>query len=164
MTDQILVSYRHSEDKSFPLTLHLRRCITAALRGEGVSVPVEINVRITDDPGIQSINRKYRNIDRSTDVLSFPMFQFEPGRLPTDWSAYIDPETGLVPLGDMAISLEHARAQAKEFGHSTRREIGYLTVHSVLHLLGYDHVDEGEGKKQMRAREEQIMQELNLPR
>ena len=69
---------------------------------------------------------------------------------------YQDPATGLVPLGDMCISLERAEAQAKEFGHSLRREVGYLTIHSMLHLLGYDHLDEGEMKKQMRGREEAI--------
>ena len=84
------------------------------------------------------------------------MFQLEPGKLPEDWEEYLDPETGLCPLGDMCISLERAIAQAKEFGHSVRREVGYLTIHSMLHLLGYDHVDEGEMKAQMRAREELI--------
>ena len=84
------------------------------------------------------------------------MFQLEPGNPPTDWVDYQDPATGLVPLGDMCISLERAVAQAQEFGHSTRREVGYLTIHSMLHLLGYDHLDEGEMKRQMRAREEAI--------
>ena len=84
------------------------------------------------------------------------MFNLEAGNPPTNWENYIDPDTGLCPLGDMAISLERAVAQAKEFGHSTRREIGYLTIHSMLHLLGYDHLDEGEQKAQMRDREEKI--------
>ena len=84
------------------------------------------------------------------------MFQMEPGTPPDDWTEYQDPATGLVPLGDMCISLERAVAQAKEFGHSVRREVGYLTIHSMLHLLGYDHLDEGEMKRQMRAREEAI--------
>ena len=84
------------------------------------------------------------------------MFQFDPGVLPEDWTEYLDPETDMCPLGDMAISLERAIAQAKEYSHSTRREIGYLTIHSILHLLGYDHMDEGEQKAQMRAREEAI--------
>ena len=84
------------------------------------------------------------------------MFQLTAGDPPKDWTDYIDPETGLCPLGDMAISLERAIAQAKEFGHSTRREIGYLTIHSMLHLLGYDHLDEGPQKAQMRKREETI--------
>ena len=84
------------------------------------------------------------------------MFQFEAGELPGEWSEYLDPETGLCPLGDMAISLERALEQANEFGHSMRREVGYLTIHSVLHLLGYDHLDEGKQKAQMREREEII--------
>ena len=111
---------------------------------------------MTDDAGIQTINRESRQIDRPTDVLSFPMFQLEAGNPPEDWTEYADPATGLVPLGDMCISLERAVAQAGEFGHSVRREVGYLTIHSMLHLLGYDHLDEGEQKRQMRAREEAI--------
>ena len=84
------------------------------------------------------------------------MFQLEAGNPPQDWNEYLDAETGLCPLGDMCISLERAISQAKEFGHSVKREVGYLTIHSMLHLLGYDHLDEGEQKKQMRAREEAI--------
>ena len=105
---------------------------------------------------IHAINKASRNIDKPTDVLSFPMFQLEAGNAPEDWAEYQDPATGLVPLGDMCISLERAIAQAKEFGHSEKREVGYLTIHSMLHLLGYDHLDEGEMKRQMRAREEAI--------
>ena len=123
---------------------------------ECVKVPCEINVFVTNDKGIRAINAASRNIDKATDVLSFPMFQLEPGQLPDDWDEFLDPETDMCPLGDMAISLERAMAQAKEFGHSTRREIGYLTIHSMLHLLGYDHLDEGEQKAQMRKREEYI--------
>lgn len=134
----------------------IRKCIEAALDAEKITVPCEINVMITNDQGIQGINRATRSIDKPTDVLSFPMFQLEAGSPPEDWSAYIDPETGRCPLGDMAISLERATKQAEEFGHSVRREIGYLTIHSVLHLLGYDHLDEGQQKAQMRSREEEI--------
>ena len=134
----------------------IKTCINTALAAEGVSFPCEINVLITDDKGIHAINKASRDIDRPTDVLSFPMFQLDAGVLPEDVSEYCDPETGLVPLGDMVISLERATAQAKEFGHTLRREIGYLTIHSVLHLLGYDHLDEGEEKKKMREREESI--------
>jgi probable rRNA maturation factor len=140
----------------------IRRCIEVTLNAEGVTAPCEINVLITNDSGIQAINKASRDIDRPTDVLSFPMFQFEAGKLPDDWNAYLDEETGLCPLGDMAISLERAVAQAKEFAHSTRREVGYLTIHSMLHLLGYDHLDEGEQKAQMRAREEAIA--ASIPR
>lgn len=138
------------------VTSIIQKCIQAVLEQEGISVPCEINVFVTNDKGIRAINAASRNIDKPTDVLSFPMFQLNPGSLPEDWTEYLDPETDLCPLGDMAISLERAVAQAKEFGHSTRREIGYLTIHSMLHLLGYDHLDEGPMKAQMRAREEVI--------
>ena len=130
--------------------------LTHALEAEGIDIPCEINVLVTNDKGIHAINLASRNIDKPTDVLSFPMFQLEPGNPPEDWNAYLDPETGMCPLGDMCISLQRATAQAKEFGHSVKREVGYLTIHSMLHLLGYDHLDEGEQKKQMRAREEAI--------
>ncbi len=142
------------------VTSIIRKCIEATLKLQGVEIPCEINVLVTDNKGIHTINLASRNIDSSTDVLSFPMFSFEAGKLPEDWDSYIDPETGLCPLGDMAISLERAMAQAKEFGHSTRREIGYLTIHSMLHLLGYDHLDEGEQKAQMRKQEELIASTL----
>ena len=134
----------------------IRKCIHSTLEAEGVKVRCEINVLVTDDAGIRIINRESRDLDKPTDVLSFPMFQLEPGNPPKDWSEYEDPASGLVPLGDMCISLERAVAQAQEFGHSTRREVGYLTIHSMLHLLGYDHLDEGPMKKQMRGREEAI--------
>ena len=138
------------------VTAIIRKCIQTTLDAEGISVPCEINVLVTNDRGIRAINNASRNIDKATDVLSFPMFQLEAGNPPQDWKSYLDAETDLCPLGDMCISLERATAQAKEFGHSVRREVGYLTIHSMLHLLGYDHLDEGEQKKQMRAREETI--------
>lgn len=138
----------------------IKRCISETLAAEGVPVGCEINVLVTNDSGIHAINLASRNVDTPTDVLSFPMFDLTPGVLPDNWDTYMDPDTGLCPLGDMAISIERAEAQAKEFGHSFRREIGYLTIHSMLHLLGYDHMDEGEQKKQMRAREEYIATEI----
>lgn len=153
-----------SKLSNLPMTMNIRRCIAATLRAEGVGVPCEINVLITDDPGIRAINKASRQVDKATDVLSFPMFELTPGKLPDCWDEYLDPMTGRCPLGDMAISLERAKAQAKEFGHSVRREVGYLTIHSMLHLLGYDHMDEGEQKKQMRAREEAIASGLGLRR
>lgn len=134
----------------------IRRCIQDTLTAEKINVPCEINVLVTNDASIQAINKVSRNIDKATDVLSFPMFELEAGAPPTDWSGYLDPDTGLCPLGDMCISLERAAAQAKEYGHSERREIGYLTIHSMLHLLGYDHLDEGPQKAKMRKREEAI--------
>ena len=140
----------------------LDRVISAALEAEGVTLPCEISVLLTDDAGIQQINREMREVDRPTDVLSFPMFDMPAGSLPTPgWS---DPDTGLIPLGDMCISLERAKAQAQEYGHSLERELSYLAVHSVLHLLGYDHLDEGPQKARMRAREEAILGELGIGR
>ena len=134
----------------------IQKCIETTLKEENVTAPCEINVLVTNDRGIHAINKASRDIDRPTDVLSFPMFNLEAGNPPQDWDEYLDLETGLCPLGDMCISLERAIAQAKEFGHSTRREVGYLTIHSMLHLLGYDHLDEGPQKAQMRSREEAI--------
>ena len=140
----------------------LRRVIRTALEAEGVDFPCEVDVLLTNDSGIRRINRDMRQVDRATDVLSFPEFELEPGRLPGPEDA--DPGTGLVPLGDMVISMEHAAAQAREYGHSNRRELAYLAVHSVLHLLGYDHLDEGPMKAQMRAREEAVLGALGITR
>ena len=140
----------------------IRRVIRTALAAEGVDFPCEIDVLLTNDAGIHQINREMRQVDRPTDVLSFPEFELTPGELPTTEDA--DPGTGLVPLGDMVLSTERVAAQAKEYGHSNRRELAYLVVHSVLHLLGYDHLDEGAQKAQMREREEAIMAELGLDR
>ena len=139
------------------------RVIEAALDAEQVKLPCEISVLFTDDRGIQAINRDMRDIDRPTDVLSFPMFELEAG-VPPEGEEYLDPESGLCPLGDMCISLERAQAQAEEYGHSLERELCYLAVHSVLHLLGYDHLDEGPMKRQMRAREEAILEGLGITR
>ena len=140
----------------------IRRVIRTALAAEGVDFPCEVDVRLTSDEGIHQINREMRGVDRPTDVLSFPAFDLHPGELPGEEDA--DPATGLVPLGDMCLSLERVQAQAREYGHSNRRELAYLVVHSVLHLLGYDHLDEGPQKARMRAREDAIMEELGILR
>ena len=161
MEHQIIVE---SEVEARPeLTAQVTRVIEAALKAEGVALPCEVNVLFTDDAGIQEVNREMRDTDRPTDVLSFPMFELEPG-VPPEGGDYLDPETGLCPLGDMCISLERAEEQAREYGHSLERELCYLAVHSVLHLLGYDHLDEGPMKRQMRAREEAILGELGITR
>lgn len=140
----------------------IRKVIRTALAAEGVDFPCEVDVLLTDDENIHTINREMREVDRATDVLSFPEFDLTPGELPSAEDA--DPGTGLVPLGDMVISMEHVAAQAKEYGHSQRRELAYLVTHSVLHLLGYDHLDEGAMKRQMREREETILAELGITR
>ena len=137
--------------------------INASLDYEGCPFECELSVLITDDEAIKELNAQFRDMDRSTDVLSFPMFEFTPGEPPTD-DADADPETGLTPLGDMVISLERARAQGEEYGHGVQREVAYLAVHSVLHLLGYDHMDEGPEKARMREREEAILNRLGITR
>lgn len=139
----------------------IRQGITLALAEEGVGLPCEINVLLTNDAGIQEINEDMREKDMATDVLSFPMFDLEPLSPPTaEDKGMIDPCSGLLPLGDMVLSLERVEAQALEYGHSFRRECLYLVVHSVLHLLGYDHLDEGAMKRQMREREKILMDVL----
>lgn len=140
----------------------LRETVSTALALEGVEIPCEVNILLTDDEGIQEVNEQMRGVDLPTDVLSFPMFELSPGEKPTQDD--VDPGSVTVPLGDMCISVERAQAQAAEFGHCFAREINYLAVHSVLHLLGYDHLDEGEMKAQMREREEKIMKALDLER
>ena len=143
----------------------LTRVITAALAAENVEIPCSVDVLLTTDEGIREINQEQRNIDQATDVLSFPMLELTPGTPPDGTGEdEQDPETGLCPLGDMVISVDRAKAQAAEFGHSVERELAYLAVHSVLHLLGYDHLDEGPQKAQMRAREETILEGIGVTR
>ena len=143
----------------------LTRVITAALAAEHVKIPCGVDVLLTTDEGIREINLEQRQIDAATDVLSFPMLELTPGTPPDGTGEdELDPETGLCPLGDMVISVDRAKAQAEEFGHSVQREIAYLAVHSVLHLLGYDHLDEGPQKARMREREEAILEELGITR
>ena len=140
----------------------IRKVIRTALAAEGMELPCEVDVSVTDDEGIHAINLDMRQVDRPTDVLSFPVFDLQPGELPDEEDA--DPGTGLIPLGDMVLSLERVQAQAKEYGHSRRRELAYLVTHSILHLLGYDHLDEGPMKARMRKREEEILALLEIQR
>lgn len=124
----------------------------------------QVTVTITDDAGIREYNREYRRIDSATDVLSFPLNDFYRGVPGEELGELMDPVSCSVPLGDMIISIQRAREQAREYGHGLARECAYLTVHSMLHLLGYDHVDEGEEKAAMREQEEAILALLGLSR
>ncbi|MBQ7459863.1 MAG: rRNA maturation RNase YbeY [Oscillospiraceae bacterium] len=141
----------------------VKKAVKTALCAEGVRVPCFVDVTLTDDETIHEINLSERGIDRATDVLSFPLNELEPGsfdpeRCETDYG------TGAVLLGDMVISIPRCEAQGEEYGHGYKREVSYLAVHSTLHLLGYDHVDEGPMKEQMRSREDAIMDILNVKR
>lgn len=134
----------------------LRRCCNAVLKSEGVSGDCEVNILFTDDEGIQALNNEFRGKDAVTDVLSFPL---SDGR---DFD--INPETGAKMLGDIVINVGRAVEQAKDFNHSFQREMGYLTTHSMLHILGYDHVAGGIDAATMREKEEIIMNMVGQPR
>lgn len=142
----------------------IRRAARAAWESFDYPFKGEVDITLTDNEGIREINREYREIDSATDVLSFPIEEFSEGQPPKDVGMDIDPETGRLALGDMIISVERAREQAGEYGHSFDRECAYLTVHSMLHLVGYDHLDEGEQKKRMRHMEETVMTSMGLER
>lgn len=161
MNHEIIIDSELDADTAVQAAM-LKKAISAALDAEGVAVSCEVDVLFTDDEGIHEINLEQRKVDKPTDVLSFPMLELTPGQTPT--AADADPGTEQVYLGDMVISLERATAQAGEYGHSVERELCYLAVHSVLHLLGYDHMDDGPQKEQMRGREEEILNALGIVR
>ena len=136
------------------LRMLVRRCCHAVLQLEGFEGIAEISVTFVDNNEIHNLNKQYRNKDCATDVLSFPMGE--------NGVYDIDPKTGAQILGDVVISMEKAVEQAQRYGHSLQREVGYLTAHSVLHLLGYDHIDNLE-RVRMREKEERVMSLLGLP-
>mgnify|MGYP004719586183 CR=1 FL=1 len=135
---------------------YIKKAANMALSAEGVDVPCIVSVMLTDDAGIRSVNREFRGVDSPTDVLSFPMNALTPGAFDAV-ECERDMDTGAVLLGDMMLSVPRCAAQGEELGHGYEQELMYLTVHSVLHLLGYDHTDEGDMKRAMRAREKAIM-------
>ena len=137
----------------------LEKLVNQCLLYENINYSCEVGVTFVEDETIRNLNREHRNIDRKTDVLSFPMLSDVHNIEKTD----IDPETGLVYLGDIVISVETAMQQADEFGHSLEREIAFLIVHSMMHLMGYDHIDEID-RKVMREHEEAVLDELNIKR
>ena len=146
----------------------LKKVILYALKEEEVEVPTEISLVFVDNEEIREINNDTRNIDRETDVLSFPMLDYEDKKVFKEMYknydfdvTYKDGED--IVLGDIVLSLEKALEQSKEYNHSFQREASYLVVHSVLHLLGYDHMVE-EDKTVMRRREEEILEKLNITR
>ena len=138
----------------------IRRCCNATLVMEKFHDSAEISVRFVDNEEIHRLNKQFRNVDSATDVLSFPH-----GKVEEDGTANYDenPETGAKVLGDIVISVERAEEQAKEFEHSLQREMAFLTVHSMLHLLGYDHVNGGLEAVRMREKEETVLVQLGLP-
>ena len=133
----------------------ITKCCMTALECEEFEEPASVDVTLVSNKKIREYNRDFRDIDRVTDVLSFPMGEND--------EYDVDPENGCCLLGDIVISLEKASEQAEEYGHSFEREVGFLTVHSMLHLLGYDHIDEKDGDV-MRAHEKIILDKIGLTR
>ena len=136
--------------------LLVRRCCTAVLAMEEFDGKAEVSVMFVDDDMIHQLNKQHRNIDRATDVLSFPLGE--------NGVYDINNDTGAKLLGDIVISIPHAIDQADRYGHTLQREIGFLTVHSMLHLLGYDHVNGGIESVRMREKEENVLTKLGLKR
>ena len=136
--------------------LLIKRCCNAVLKYENIQIPIEISVSFTDDNGIKELNASFRGQNRPTDVLSFPLSE--------NFELIADEESGYCILGDIVISIERAVEQAGLYGHSLEREIGFLTVHSMLHLLGYDHENGGIQARIMREKEEAVLQDLGLSR
>lgn len=140
---------------SYKLKMLVRKAVTATLEYECVCCDAEVSVTFTDNTGIKALNKEFRNIDKETDVLSFPLTDLKGGAEP-----YADAPA--LALGDVVVSLEKARAQAEEFGHSFEREVAFLCVHSMLHLLGYDHVESEEQDMDMRRRQREILKRIGL--
>ncbi len=159
MTDKIKVIISN-EQKTVKIPtgvrMLVRRCCHAVLVQENFEGSAEISVTFVDDEQIRALNQKHRNIDKPTDVLSFPLG--ENGKYD------VNPETGAQMLGDIVISMETAVRQAEEYGHPLQREVAFLTVHSMLHLLGYDHVNGGLEAVHMREKEEAVLTQLGLKR
>lgn len=136
----------------------MARALSVVLGKEGIDEEgAEVSVSFVTPEEIQELNRDYRNVDRVTDVLSFPQYDS------VDDMIEMQEETGVAELGDVVICMERAKEQAEDFGHPLEREVIYLFVHSILHLLGYDHMEE-EDKREMRAREDEVMTELGIKR
>ena len=158
MKNRLMIYFENSQDNTeitYKLKRLIRLSVEAALAFEGYGNTCEVSVTFTDDAGIRELNKNFRKIDSATDVLSFPLFDFEGSEEPA-----VDELENM--LGDIVISLERAAAQAEEYGHSFEREVAFLTVHSMLHLLGYDHVNSEEEELDMRRRQTAIMEMLGL--
>ena len=152
----IIEKTNEAEDVAPEIDVVIDKAIHGVINHFGLEQDIEISVLFTDAEGIKQINNDYRNVDSVTDVLSFPQFEYEtPGILDVDF------DQGCVPLGDIVLNLEKIYSQAEEFGHSREHEAGYLTIHSMLHLLGYDHMVD-EDKKNMRDKEKIIVSELGI--
>ncbi len=154
---------------TFPFDVEeiVRMVADTVLDTEGCEYEVQLNVLLTDNNGIHQYNKEYRGIDRETDVLSFPNLDFDkPGEFSIDESReadYFDPDTGELILGDIIVSVDKVQEQAENYGHSTKREFAFLVAHSMLHLCGYDHMEESEAKI-MEGKQEAVLAALGITR
>lgn len=155
---KIFIDYNNEQDKLSPpedMEKLIEQCTAAALEEEEIAEDAEVSVTLVDNARIREMNAEFREIDRETDVLSFPL---------GDENGFeVDPDTDAILLGDIVISLEKAQSQAEEYGHSFKREVAFLVTHSLFHLLGYDHMTEDE-EKEMFAKQEKVLQQLGITR
>ena len=163
-TEHEIYIFRDVTNLGHPETKRLvENAVRGTLKAENIDVPCRVDVMLTDNEGIHAINLEHRGVDAPTDVLSFPMNDLIPEHFDPDVCEY-NPGNGQIFLGDMVISVPRCAEQGEQFGHGYAREVSYLAVHSVLHLLGYDHVDEGADKKLMRSHEDAVMELVGIPR
>ena len=165
----ILFEKEIEDELEFDYEALLEKVVEEALRTEECPYPCEVNITLTDNEGIRELNQEYRELDVPTDVLSFPMVEYE---IPGDFShldsvaaknMYFNLETSELLLGDIVISVERAREQAEEYGHSLLRELSFLAVHGFYHLLGYDHMTK-EDEKVMFAKQEEVLEAYGITR
>lgn len=161
MVDLILENEQDKEELTPEIEKAIMDVCNAVLESEECDFDAQISVTLTDNDAIREINREQRNIDRATDVLSFPMLDFDEDGNAGD---VYEMDRGFVVLGDIVISMERAREQSEEYGHSFIREVAFLTAHSMLHLLGYDHIDDAEGERIMCEKQERVLTSLGITR
>lgn len=162
MNHQIRIGFSTEVENEEEVRALVEKCARNVLSRENVDFPAEIDITVVDADTIREMNAEYRSKDSVTDVLSFPMYEFYNGEPREELDE--EPDTGCVMLGDMILCYTRACEQAKEFGHSAARECGYLTTHSMLHLLGYDHERDDEDTRLMRSKEEEYMNAIGLTR
>lgn len=160
MAELIIENEQDKEEVTPELYALLKTVCEKVLEFEECDFDAEISITLVDNDAIREINREQRGIDKATDVLSFPMLEFDDDVA----DARFDYDGDMVMLGDIVISLERAREQAREYNHSFTREVAFLAVHSMLHLLGYDHVDSVDDEKVMFEKQDRILNELNITR
>ena len=168
----VIIEYEVEYKADFDFGEVIRAVVEKSLSLKKCPYEAEVNVTLTNNEGIALINKEYRQIDAPTDVLSFPMLEYETAGsfseelckgIELEAEDYFNMDTGELMLGDIVLSVDRIYSQAKEYGHSVKRELAFLVAHSMMHLMGYDHIEEEEAKI-MEAEQEQVLKELNISR